>query len=37
MWKFFERVILKSFQLYDIDTHLEEVREMVIQKCRFVV
>lgn len=25
-----------SFQLYEVDLHLDELREMVVQKCRFV-
>lgn len=24
------------FQLYELDVHLEDLREMVVQKCRFV-
>lgn len=25
---------MSSFQLYEVDMHLEELRDMVIQKCR---
>lgn len=28
--------ISMNFQLYEIDLHLEELREMVVQKCRCV-
>lgn len=26
--------MMSSFQLYEIDMHLEELREMIVQKCR---
>lgn len=32
----FECTIMNFFQLYELDVHLEDLREMVVQKCRFV-
>lgn len=28
--------VVYVFQLYDIDVHIEELREMVVKKCRLV-
>lgn len=29
--------VLYCFQLFEVDMRLEELREMVVQKCRFVL
>ena len=33
----FQITIFNSFQLYEVDTHLEQLRETVVQKCRLVL